>query len=345
MDNDEKGSARGNPHGPILLLGLLVLISEGHAFRWLESLNRFQFGAAFRHHGKLYNDVDTWSHTFEIRLTPIAFPTLPIPPCSNPTPFFCSFKSVMLRHFNELATNITKDVQATFELVEQMVGRSKPPPVSNSRSKRAILPFVGDLASSLFGVATSSDVRKLQKHVSRPYKMQISLSAGSVAFLNKVSSYMKTSNHRMDNLIGSIMSMHSRMDNITDILEQEDIANQRTQHAVLSLVPIVFSKLQQITRLERRLESLLLGVTSLTHRQLSPMLIDHNTLIRTLHDIQRTLSRTHPAFKVVHMDPRYYYHSSRVLYAGQVEQILLVIDVPIASTTTSFDLYQVSCSL
>ncbi|XP_076458592.1 uncharacterized protein LOC143292262 [Babylonia areolata] len=133
-----------------------------------------------------------------------------------------------------------------------MVGRSKPPPVSNSRSKRAILPFVGDLASSLFGVATSSDVRKLQKHVSRLYKMQISSSAGSVAFLNKVSSYMKTSNHRMDNLIGSVMSMHSRMGNITAIPEQEDIANQR-----------------------------------------------------------------------------------------QVEQILIVTDVPIASTTTSFDLYQV----
>ncbi|XP_076461459.1 uncharacterized protein LOC143293948 [Babylonia areolata] len=78
------------------------------------------------------------------------------------------------------AVRLTHQVMLGDNVIAIMVGRSKPPPVSNSRSKRAILPFVCDLASSLFGVATSSDVRKLQKHVSRLYKMQISSSTGSV---------------------------------------------------------------------------------------------------------------------------------------------------------------------
>ncbi|XP_076452713.1 uncharacterized protein LOC143288249 [Babylonia areolata] len=148
---------------------------------------------------------------------------------------------------------------------------------------RAILPFVGDLASSLFGVATSSDVRKLQKHVSRLYKMQISSSAGSVAFLNKVSSYMKTSNHRMDNLIGSIMSIHSRMDNITDIPEP-------------------------------------------THTTRSSVSCPHSVLQVTTDYSSGTLTGITPAGRYLSHTPTTPSNDSYV---------------PIASTTTRFDLYQV----
>jgi hypothetical protein len=35
----------------------------------------------------------------------------------------------------------------------------------NGRSKRAFLPFVGNIASNLFGVATEGDVRKLASHI------------------------------------------------------------------------------------------------------------------------------------------------------------------------------------
>ena len=34
-----------------------------------------------------------------------------------------------------------------------------------SKSKRALLPFVGDIASGLFGLATHNDVRKLANHI------------------------------------------------------------------------------------------------------------------------------------------------------------------------------------
>ena len=76
-------------------------------------------------------------------------------------------------------------------------------------------------------------------------------------------------------------------------------------------------------------------------RKLSPILIDHDTLTQTLQDIQSQLQQQHPDFTLVHKHPRYYYQSSKVLYAGQVEQILIVVEIPIASTTTRFNLYHV----
>ncbi len=54
-----------------------------------------------------------------------------------------------------------------------MIGREQPPPLSNSRSKRAPFSFVGDLANSLFDVATVSDVKKLKQHVDKLYSMQL----------------------------------------------------------------------------------------------------------------------------------------------------------------------------
>ena len=80
------------------------------------------------HHGQLLNDVDTWTHTFEIRLPPLLFPQIPVGPCGNVTDFFCTFRSLLLTEFNRLSANVSQDVQATFRLIEQMLGREQPPP-------------------------------------------------------------------------------------------------------------------------------------------------------------------------------------------------------------------------
>ena len=66
--------------------------------------------------------------------------------------------------------------------------------------------------------------------------------------------------------------------------------------------------------------------------------MDHDTLTHALQDIQSQLQQQHPDFTVVHKNPRYYYQSSKVLYAGQMEQILIVVAIPIASITTRFNL-------
>ena len=118
----------------VLFVGIfLTLLATCPAFQRLESVNRFHYGASFRHHGQLLNDVDTWIHTFEIRLPPLLFPQIPVGPCGNATDFFCTFRSLLLTEFNRLSANISQDVQATFRLIEQMIGREQPPPLSNSR--------------------------------------------------------------------------------------------------------------------------------------------------------------------------------------------------------------------
>ena len=57
--------------------------------------------------------------------------------------------------------------------------------------------------------------------------------------------------------------------------------------------------------------------------------------------VQDTLDKNQHDFEVVHKQPRYYYHSANVLCAGQTEQMLVMVEIPIASTATRFNLYHI----
>ncbi len=152
---------------------------------------------------------------------------------------------------------------------------------------------------------------------------------------------MKTANERMNNLMATIATAHSNILNITKTIYRQDLRNYDIQRSVLSLVPVLLTKLQQVVRLERTLDTFLLGVHALLQRKLSPILIDHDTLTRALQTVHDTLKTNHPDFEIVHKQTRYYYHSANVLYAGQPEQILVMIEIPIASTNTKFNLYHI----
>ena len=99
--------------------------------------------------------MDNWTRTFEIGFPPLLFPQLPVGPCASVTDFFCAFRSVLLMEFNRLSANMSQDVQAAFCITEQMLGRTQPPLLPNSPSKRVPFSFVGDLANSLFDVCHS----------------------------------------------------------------------------------------------------------------------------------------------------------------------------------------------
>ncbi|XP_070196545.1 uncharacterized protein [Littorina saxatilis] len=58
-----------------------------------------------------------------------------------------------------------------------MLGPARRLHPTNTRSKRAPFSFVGDIASSLFDVATNSDLKKVANHVYKLFNMQLRLSA------------------------------------------------------------------------------------------------------------------------------------------------------------------------
>ena len=118
-----------------------------------------------------------------------------------------------------------------------MLGLKQPPLLPNSRSKRVPFPFVGDLANSLFDVATVLDVNKLKQQVHKLYAMQLSMTAGATATPGKLSSFMKTSSEWMNNFMETIATAHSNIINITKTIYRQDLRSYDIQRTILSLIP------------------------------------------------------------------------------------------------------------
>lgn len=65
----------------------------------------------------------------------------------------------------------------------------------------------------------------------------------------------------MNNFVETIATAHSNIINITETIYRQDLRNYDIQRSVLSLIPGRITKLQQVVRLERTLDTFLLGAT------------------------------------------------------------------------------------
>ena len=144
-------------------------MGENNAYIESNSISRHNFGINFRFKGRILNDVDFWTHSFEIDLSNYKIPKILIGNCQNQTAFLCLFRKNLVTQFNDLSEKIEKDIADTHDLVAEILGKDKNFPRSNSRSKRALFSFIGDVAKGLFDVATTEDINKLASHVDKLY--------------------------------------------------------------------------------------------------------------------------------------------------------------------------------
>ena len=188
------------------------------------------------------------------------FPKYPLDPVAMLQTFSVPFALSCLRNSIVFLPTLVRMFRPPFVLSNKCSVANNP-----RLPKRAPFSFVGDLANSLFDVATVSDVKKLKQHVDKLYFMQLSMTAGAIATTGKLSSFMKTSNERMNNLMETIATAHSNILNITKTIYRQDLRNYAIQRSVLSLVPVLLTKLEQVVRLERTLDTFLLGVNMMRY--------------------------------------------------------------------------------
>jgi len=71
-------------------------------------------------------------------------------------------------------------------------------------SKRALLPFVGDLSKSIFVIATENDVHVLAGHINALTRQQNKIARALARHGGDLSSYINQVDDRMDNLMEGI---------------------------------------------------------------------------------------------------------------------------------------------
>ena len=121
---------------------------------------RINYGIFFVPKGHLHLGQEVWRHTYQVQLPK----GLDLPSQVKCRAKHCFKRKHILNSLNSLRVQCLASVNETIHQISQLVphhhvNTQKPFPhsfIANSRSKRGIFDFIGDISSSLFGTATSS---------------------------------------------------------------------------------------------------------------------------------------------------------------------------------------------
>ena len=140
-------------------------------------VNRLNMGLIFTHEDTVQAVVDYWPHTYQIPLPEVFTIQQQDVSCNDNSSNrqACEALKIALQEINKIRYNYMTHLNHALVLAKEVM----PEPVtdvrprSNSRSKRALLPFMGDIAHSLFGTATDRDVNRIKAHITLLEKCQV----------------------------------------------------------------------------------------------------------------------------------------------------------------------------
>ena len=163
---------------------------------------RLNHGVLFRPAGKMSLNTQKWFYTFHFHLPSLPTHRLPLLVCLPDSPPICQQHNILLSGLNLKCRLMKLMITNTKMAAKQLLGTSLSPdlpayrprrttnllfplsdppsllqqdsisPSTQSRSKRALFDFVGDLASGLFGVATQGEINTLKHHINNVYEHQ-----------------------------------------------------------------------------------------------------------------------------------------------------------------------------
>ncbi|KAL4236151.1 hypothetical protein ACF0H5_004537 [Mactra antiquata] len=142
-----------------------------------------------------------------------------------------------------------------------------------------------------------------------------------------LSSFISSSNQRMDNLMSGIK------DNMLAIkLIQTDLYNNRAnlETIIQYLMDILIDQITTSSTLNHQLEEFKLGILDLVHGRLSPLLISEIVLQSALNDIQLLLESKYTGAYLVAKTVSDVYASCKFLYARNGTNLYVTLKLPIS---------------
>lgn len=298
-------------------------------------LPRLNYGVIFQQEARLSLSREYWLHTYEIILPEhVNIPPLGTCHQDNNT---CLLISHVLSQLNAIRLETEARLNNTLETVHKLVPHASF--VHNSRTKRALLNFIGKFSKTLFGTATVDDVNVLAKHINALTKRTKNLGDALVQHNQHLSSFMQSANQRMDNLMQGIKENNIAIHYVTTQLKRSESSLQRTFQ---DMTAVLVHQLQNANALNHQLDELKLGILDLANGRLSPLIIPLDTLQSTLNNVQSILSKKYPGFYVATIAAAEMYQNSNFLYTRNDSVLYVTVKIPITNSEHALHLYKVT---
>ena len=300
---------------------LLLLCSLGMSEE-KKIVQRLNYGVVFKEQGQLVLSNEHWLHTFEINMPDhVAIPSLGTCHKDNST---CLLIAHILASINAVRSETSARLNNTIETIRKLIPEAE---IKRSRSRRSLLPFIGDLSKSLFGTATVEDVNVLARHINALTKRTRAMATVLAQHEDGLSSYITKANHRMDNLMKGIkdnyMALYYRQSQIKD-------TTRELEEHFQSMIALLSQQIQSSSHINHELDELKIGITDLVNGKLSPLLLPQPILSSTINNIQNILNNKYPGFYLNQASPASIYSDSNFLYSRNKTSVYITIKIPIS---------------
>ncbi|XP_053372746.1 uncharacterized protein LOC128546347 [Mercenaria mercenaria] len=324
----------GGFYGSRWLLTLLVLVLALGCSEESLVVQRLNYGVVFTETTDLVIACDNWLHTFEI-LLPQNLDMPSLPPCRSNNQS-CVIVTPVLAQLNSIRTETALRLNDTLNTMLELIPETR---IHKSRSKRTLLPFIGDLTKGLFGTATMEDVNIfLAKHMNKLAKMNIGLSKAFAQHEDHISSFISSADERMDNLLAEIKENMLAIKFI-----QSDLYTTQTnfEHVIGYLMDILIDEIKTTSKLNIQLEEFKIGISNLVDGKLSPFLISEDLLRNTLKDIQTLLETKYTGFHLAFRNIADVYSNCKLLFARNGTNLYVTLKLPISHLEKPLKLFKV----
>ena len=176
-----------------------------------QTVNGVNLGVVFENKGTFFTIYDHWPHTFLL-----SFPNLQFDfqsaqnvNCTLSSDYLYECKALQhaLATLDSIKRHYLISQHHVISLAKGVMPRDFQE-LSRARSRRSLLPFIGDLSHSLFGTATTKDVNRLKAHLVSLENRQETIAQQFQKYSDDLSSFMSISNHGISTMKTSITDNH-----------------------------------------------------------------------------------------------------------------------------------------
>ena len=351
-----------------VMLGVLVLLSCVSPTT-ATTISRVNFGVVFEQAATVDTVYDFWTHTYQVVLPTVpamqphhvncndheskldeckvmqqvVFPSDPAVQqhqvkCNDQEIYFqqCQVMQHGFEAVSKVRQNYREHILDTLQLAKSLMKVNAPVPHGRSRSKRSLLPFIGDLSQSLFGTATEKEMNQVRNHVELLEKRSDRMNEAFSNFSDHLSSFIQVSNSRYENLEVGIMDNHQAL----GTLANRQAALSASLKDDMKLSSLLTQEVYLAMSLKQGLQNFVEGIYSLLNHKLSPHLISFSDVQETIKSINSKLTSKHARLTARDLSAKDFYDLDNFVWTFRNNSVFISVKFPLVTAFSVVDIFK-----
>ena len=297
-----------------------------------KTIQRMNYGVLFKHVGLIDSAEQYWKHSFEIKLpTGVISTDIPIKVVEDRADLIIS----TLKHVRIMRINATETLDNTISQIKQLLPNHNI--LDDKRMTRSILPL-GNIFKGLFGVASESDIDVLRNHMKEMSTKTNKLMTAFKSNTQLMNSWMTAIDKRVNNAMDGLAQTYNLTTQLAQSLNKEMyVLDNVWSYTARLIAEEAFASINILSSADK----ILIGVQKLMEHKMPIELIPLDILHQALAEVSTQLKIHYRTYSVPKINSEYYYSQMPVSFGRVDDSIFITINIPITSTPSYYNIYQV----